>query len=386
MPLNIVNRDITALKADAIVCATNRDLIPGSDGVDGAIHEAAGPGLAEECRALGGCEPGQAKATGAYGLQARYVIHTVGPFWRGGGLGEEEILSSCYRNCLRLAAELGAESVAFPLISAGNFRYPRDSAMRVAVDTISSFLLSYEGDMDVTLALYKGTARRTRRRGTTELDRFLRSNLRRPEPELCGTSHDVRFARSTADWADESPSNFRNERRETALGFIKAEKKAEPPEARRETQTPAFAAVMAPQPLFLETVEVDGAMAPGDLERRLRYLDESFSEMVFRIAREKDLTNPQIYKASNLDRKLFSKIQSKGYVPSKKTALALAIGLKLDEEQAAELLLKAGYALSNSNVTDVIVSYFISRGEYDINVINEALYDHDQQCLGSSAA
>ncbi len=385
MPLNIVNRDITALKADAIVCATNRRLIPGSNGVDGAIHRAAGPGLAEECRALGGCEPGQAKATGAYGLQARYVIHTVGPFWRGGGLGEEELLSSCYRNCLRLAAELGAESVAFPLISAGNFRYPRDSAMRVAVDTISSFLLSYEGDMDVTLALYKGTARRTRRREATELDRFLRSNLRRPEP--CASAPDACFARGTDDlYSDFLPEAKREERKERPKAAGKEERKNREREESFEPRAFSFAAVTAPQPLFLETASVDGAMAPGDLERRLRYLDESFSEMVLRIAREKDLTNPQIYKASNLDRKLFSKIQSKDYVPSKKTALALAIGLKLDEEQAAELLLKAGYALSNSNVTDVIVSYFISRGEYDINVINEALYDHDQQCLGSSAA
>ena len=137
--LSIVQGDITQSHADAIVNAANPTLLGGS-GVDGAIHRAAGPQLLAECRTLHGCETGQAKLTAAYRLPCKYVIHTPGPIWRGGGCGEAALLASCYRSCLKLASEHELQSVAFCCISTGEFHFPNQEAARIAVQTVKEFL------------------------------------------------------------------------------------------------------------------------------------------------------------------------------------------------------------------------------------------------------
>ena len=325
MPLSIVRNDITTMKVDAIVNAANESLL-GGGGVDGAIHRAAGPDLLKECRTLGGCKTGEAKLTRGYRLPAKFVIHTVGPIWHGGGHGEREKLVSAYRTSLALALEQGCETVAFPLISAGAYGYPKDQALKVAVDTIGDFLLAH--DMTVYLVIFDRAAY---------------------------TIGGKLFA-DIAAYIDDRYADAHTDSRETR---------------RRQV-------AMASMPMAAPA----GAVPPS-LDEALGRMDESFSQMLLRKIDERGMTDAQCYKKANIDRKLFSKIRSDvHYRPSKPTAAAFAVALELSLEEARELLGRAGFAFSHASKFDIIVEYFIARQNYNVFEINEALFAFDQSLLG----
>lgn len=322
MPLKIIRNDITKLDVDAIVNAANESLL-GGGGVDGCIHRAAGPDLLAECRTLNGCKTGNAKITGAYRLPCKHVIHTVGPVWHGGGFGEKELLISCYRKSLELAKANQCESVAFPLISAGVYGYPKDKAIRVAVDTITEFLTGNE--MTVYMVIFDKKA---------------------------FTISDKMYDNITQYIDDHYVDQYK---------------------------------IMYPEQRRMAVMDDECICSPLSLEDVVSDLDESFSEMLLRKIDEKGMTDSECYHKANIDRKLFSKIRSNvNYKPSKTTALAFAIALELSLDETDELLKKAGFALSHSNVFDVIVEYFIVKRIYNINEINSALFAFDQGQLGSS--
>lgn len=331
MPLHIVRNDITTMKVDAIVNAANESLL-GGGGVDGAIHRAAGPELLAECRTLGGCQTGRAKLTRAYRLPAKYVIHTVGPVWRGGGHGEQELLASAYRSALELALAHGCGSAAFPLLSSGAYGYPKAQALKTAVDTIGDFLLGH--DMTVYLVVYDRAA------------------------------YDIggKLFADIAAYIDDRYVDVHTDSRET--------------QRRRMA--------MASMPMEeAECMPAPCAMAPPGLDEVLSKLDESFSQMLLRKIDERGMTDAQCYKKANIDRKLFSKIRSDVYYkPSKPTAMAFAVALELPLDEARELLSKAGFAFSHASKFDIIVEYFIARENYNIFEINEALFAFEQSLLG----
>ena len=327
MPLHFIRNDITKMPVDAIVNAANESLL-GGGGVDGCIHRAAGAELLAECRRLGGCRTGEAKLTGAYRLPCRYVIHTVGPVWRGGGHGEREQLVSCYRASLLLAQEHGCETVAFPLISSGNFGYPKDQALRVAVDTIGAFLL--EHDMTVYLVIFDRRAYQISGKLFADIAEYI----------------DDHYVEAHTD-----------------LGAERLRRGA----LHREMVAPMCAPMAAPA-----------------LDDLLEHLDAGFSETLLRLIDRSGKKDSEVYKKANVDRKLFSKIRNNSnYKPSKPTALAFAIALELDLAETKDLLARAGYALSASSKFDVIVEYFIRQRNYDIFAINEALFAFDQSLLGA---
>ena len=330
MPFEIVRNDITKMKVDVIVNAANKSLL-GGGGVDGCIHRAAGPELLAECKLLNGCETGSAKVTKGYHLPCMYVIHAVGPRWIDGNHREKELLESCYTTSLRLAKEYGCKSIAFPLISSGIYGYPKDQALRIAVEQIRKFLL--DNEMMVYLVIFD--------RKAYEISDRLYSDI--------ATYIDDRYVDEHSDSLSLQRVRFR-EYENTCL---------------KEESVPLSSANQ-------KTIKdwLDG-------------IDESFSEMLLRKIDESGMSDAECYKKANIDRKLFSKIRSdKLYKPSKPTVLAFALALELSLEEMQDMLAKAGFALSHSSKFDLIIEYFVKQGNYNVYEINEALFAFDQSLIG----
>ena len=344
MPLEIVRNDITKMQVDAIVNAANPSLL-GGGGVDGAIHRAAGPELQAECATLGGCNPGEAKATKGYRLPAKYVIHTVGPVWHGGRFGEAALLAACYRNCLNTALALSCESVAFPMISTGAYGFPKEKALPIAMEEISRFLMDH--DMQVYLVV------------------FGRDSLSVSQ-KLFGSIQEYIDQHYVDEHFKEIPENRRR--------YL----------WRRDKESAMDYDTALPQIAFPATSIGDAAPHP-DWTALLKQTDEGFPAMLLRKIDERGMTDAQCYKKANVDRKLFSKIRANpDYRPRKTTVLAFAAALELPLEEAKEMLGKAGFALTHSSKADIILEYCFLHGIYNVMEINEILFSFDLPLLGAA--
>lgn len=334
MPLELIRQDITKMQVDAIVNAANTEMKMGG-GVCGAIFNAAGASeLQKACDKIGGCKVGEAVITDGCQLDAKYIIHTPGPIWQGGGNQEADLLKASYMNSLKLAKEYNCESVAFPLISTGIYGYPKEEALQIAISTISSFLL--ENDMLVYLVVFDKKSFGISNKLFTSIHQYIDEHYVEAAEKV--------FARNRFEQYDVM-------------------------ESLREPD------IFQEKKISEETYS---------LANRLNQLEESFSERLLRFIDEKGLTDVETYKRANIDRRLFSKIRNSiDYTPTKKTAVAFAIALKLNLNETLELLTTAGYTLSHSSKSDVIIQYFMEQNNYNIHEINEALFAFDQPLLGS---
>lgn len=330
MPLKIVRDDLSKMKVDAIVNPTNATY-DATGGTDKAIHQAAGKELGKECRTLGILNVGQVEITQGYNLPATYVIHTFGPKWLGGKSNEKMLLVSCYRNALQLALEKGLTSIAFPLISAGSFGFPKEQTLDIATNTIGEFLL--ENEMDVSLVVFDMQAYKLSTKLFSEVKTFI-------DDKYVDAYANNRIVEARTNYQENSETH--------------------------------------------SDLPVDSQpMTERSLTDLINNLDETFTQMLLRLIDEKGLKDAAVYRKANVDRRLFSKIRSNpDYKPSKNTAIAFAIALHLNLDETKDLLRKAGYALSHSNKFDIIIEYFIEQGNYNVFEMNETLFAFEQKLLG----
>ena len=366
MPLTIIRDDITKLNVNVIVNAANTSLTAGG-GVCGAIFNAAGTDkLQKACSKLAPIQTGEAVITKGYNLSAKYIIHVAGPVYIDGAHSEEALLRSCYKNALVLAKKHGCKSIAFPLISSGSYGYPKDEALSIATSVVSDWLMKNE--MDVSLVVFDKAAFALSKDLFGEIKTFIDEN-----------------------YVDERSERFRNyEISVRSLSTLSEEaffspRAKTPPASTKSSPAPS---VTPPSPQEIPSAASTFPPPPQEIpsaasKRFEKWLDEPFSATLLRLIDEKGKSDVEVYKRANLDRKLFSKIRTgKGYMPSKKTIVALAVALELSLTETRELLERAGFALSRSVVFDVIIEYFITQKKYDIYEINNVLFEYDQPLLG----
>lgn len=338
MPFEIVRNDIVNMRVDAVVNTANPNPVIGS-GVDSGIHKKAGHELLVARQKIGCIDFGDAAITPGFDLDARYVIHTVGPVWEEGSHREEQILSSCYRNSLTLAKEHECESIAFPLIATGNYGFPKPLALQIAVREISTFLL--ENEMQVYLVVFGKEAFALSEKLFKSVNSYIDENYIR--------------SKKLDEYGTESMYGSRLETR------------------RIREQECADMSVGAAIP-----------MDSDDWGQLINDLDAGFSETLLQLIDRTGKKDSEIYKKANVDRKLFSKIRNNmDYRPSKTTALAFAFALELDVDETKDFISRAGFALSHSSKFDVIVEYFLVNGNYNVFELNEVLFAFDQPLIGA---
>ena len=343
MPFEIIRNDITKMVVDAIVNTANPKPVIGA-GTDSMVHKAAGPDLLKARQGIGDIGVGQAAITSAYGLQAQYVIHTVGPVWQDGKRDEEWLLRSCYERSLELAVQNGCRSVAFPLISTGNYGFPKDKALQIAISVFSAFLL--EQEIQIYLVVFDGDSFKLSEKLFQNVASYIDENYVAAHA-LCQSS------------TERNRERIRRSREEKACECSTALNEAYPTASLWESRTMS-------------------------LEDILKGADAGFTETLLNLIDKTGKKDSEIYKKANISKQHFSKIRNNpNYKPTKATAIALALALELNLEDTKDLIGRAGYALTNSSKFDLIIRYFIEQGNYNGVEINIALYEFDQALLGS---
>ena len=345
MPLQIIRQDITRMRVDAIVNPSNRHLYP-MGGADLAIHKAAGPELLEMCRRLGGCDVGSAKITPAFRLPCRYVIHTAGPDW----YREEEperLLISCYESCLELAKENGCESLAFPLISSGTYGYPKDQVLKIAMDTISTFL--FKNEMTVYLLVYDKRAYELSEKLFSGIESYIDDNY--AERYSGGIFSAVCSCEERAE--DEYECS-----RALPKTFMSA-------------------------PLICEEPSDAPCVKNKSLDDFIK-LDDRFAIKLLKLIDARGMSDVECYKKANVSKQTWHKLMTdEHHKPNKKTAISFAVALKLNLEETQQLLASVGFVLSDSSLSDVIIKFCIENEIYDVFEIDAALFKYDQETLFS---
>lgn len=330
MPLEIIREDISRLKTEGIVHSTNSNLIKGK-GSSEAIFSMAGYELEQALSQIGFCAPGNAVITPGFKLDAKYIIHTVGPIWQGGTQNEAALLEACYLNSLNCALRHNIKSIAFPLISAGTYGYPKDEALQIAISTIQSFLLKHE------IMIYLVVFDKQVYQLSTQLFQSVKQYI---DDHYVETHFSVQKSRDI---------EVLNDSLHERVSYSKLESRK-------------------------------------SLEDVLLGIDESFSETLLKLIDQKNMTDVETYKKANITKAHFSKIRTHhDYRPTKTTVLAFCVALRLSIKESNQLLEKAGFSLSNSSKLDLIIKYFIEQKNYNIFEINEVLFEYDQSLLGSNS-
>ena len=336
MPFVIVRNDISKIRVDAVVNTANPRPVIGL-GVDSVIHEKAGPELLVARQKIGSIACGSAAITPAFELDAKYVIHTVGPVWDGGSYGEETLLRNCYDNSLKLALQNGCESIAFPLISTGNYGFPKDKALQIAIAAFSEFLL--EQEMQIYLVVFDRKSYKLSEKLFQDVATYIDQNyVDAWEMDTYGAAEPIRNRR-------------RRERIES------------------KTMMPMACEAM---------------VAPMDLDSFLKKKDAGFVETLLELIQKSGHKNSTIYKRANISKQHFSKlINDPKATITKPVAVALALALELDLTQTRDLIGRAGYTLTNSSYFDLVIQFHIENKKYNVVEINCILYEYDQPLLGS---
>ncbi len=404
MPFKIVRNDITKMQVDAIVNTAN-EAPQYSSGVDYAVYKAAGEELLlAERKKIGWMDEGEVAITPGFNLPARHIIHAVSPCYIDGTFGEEEKLRKCYKDSLELAYKNGCTSIAFPLIATGSFGYPKEEGMRIAVDEINAFLLKHE--MLIYMVVFDTTATRLGRNLYPDLEAYIDQNyVSEKRLEEYGEGYTGSKLRERSNY--EGQASERQQMEQFLLRRLEVTRLLKPSEDKPSTAQMQSVQYLQKQksvpqehpvtkeqskqkePVVLSCEEMDydtyeefQEEKESAIKERMKHLTDSFQEYLFYLIEQKNLENVDVYKRAIINKKNFSKIKTNpNYHPDKLTALRLCVGALLNLDETKDLLARAGYALSPCDKRDIIFSYFIEKGIYDLTEIDITMEEHGLPCF-----